>query len=124
MDKEVLENLGLKIGERFGSNLNVTEEIRLFLDNNLSLDSKKRALKDIYLCSLYSNAYLGPDPRSKSTLLMSVYAVLKSNDDQELNQNLDRLNKATDILKEAEVNPIEAITNELENNHNQKDVKY
>lgn len=118
MEKEIISCLSKEIirkfKNKFGSRLNIEEELNIFLKSSLSEDNKKKTLELLYLFQLYGDAYIGPDPRGKSSLLTYVSSVLHSQTEDEFNTKIENLEHVVEMCKLAETHPISTTKRILE----------
>ena len=123
MDDEIISSLSKEIVEKFKSKLNIEEEMKSFIETSITKDTKKKVLELLYLCQLYSDAYIGPDPRAKLRLLSNVYSVLKA-PKEEVKEKIVNLEKIVTLMKNAETNPILTTKIKLEDIQKYKGVKF
>lgn len=125
MENEIISYLSKEIIEKFRGKLNIEEEMAEFLKTSINIDSKIKALELLYLCQLYSNAYIGPDPRVKVRELSSnIYLLLNIKNEEEFNTRIARLENFVEILKSAETHPISTTKTKLEDKEKYKGVIY
>ena len=124
MDDEIISSLSKEIVEKFKSKLNIEEEMKSFIETSITKDTKKKVLELLYLCQLYSDAYIGPDPREKLRLLSNVYSVLKAQNEEEVKEKIVNLEKIVTLMKNAETNPILTTKIKLEDIQKYKGVKF
>jgi len=121
MENEIINCLATEIVEKFKGKLDIEEEMELFLKTPLNIENKERALELLYLCQLYSNAYVGPDPRGKSNLLSNVHSVLNAQSEEDFKNKIVNLEKVVETLKNAEIHPILTTKTKLEDKQKYKD---
>lgn len=114
MENEVINCLAKEIVKKFEDKLDIKGEMEEFLKTSLSIESKEKALEQIYLCQLYSGAYVGPDPRGTRHLLGNVYRVLNVKTEEELEVEISNLEKAVEFFKNAAIHPIATTKKKLE----------
>ena len=118
MEKEIISYLSKKIirkfQNKFGNRINIEEELNILLKSSLNEDCKKKTLELLYLFQFYNDAYIGPDPRGKSTLLGYVSSVLRSQTEDEFNTKIENLEHAVEMCKLAETHPISTTKRMLE----------
>ena len=124
MDDEIISSLSKEIVEKFKSKLNIEEEMKSFIETSITKDTKKKVLELLYLCQLYSDAYIGPDPRGKLRLLSNVYSVLKAQNEEEVKEKIVNLERIVTLMKNAETNPILTTKIKLEDIQKYKGVKF
>ena len=90
-----------------------------FLKSQTSEENKGKALEQLYLFQLYSNAYVGPDPRGKKSIYTNVSLVLNSKNDEELLNKIEKLKEATEFMKTRETHPLSTIKRKLEDKFNE-----
>ncbi len=123
MENEIINCLSKEIIEKFRIKLNIEEKMAEFLKTSISIDSKIRALELLYLCQLYSNAYLGPDPRFKIRELSSnVDLLLNAKNEEEFKVSIANLEEFVEILKISETHPISTTKTKLEDKQKYKGV--
>ena len=123
MEDKIISCLSKEIIEKFKSKLNIEKEMTEFLESSITMESKIRALELLYLCQLYSNAYIGPDPRGKANMLSSsIYSLLNTKNEEEFNVRVTKLEEFVNILKNAETHPISTTKLKLEDKQKYKDV--
>jgi len=122
MENEIINYLATEIVEKFKGKLELEEEMKSFLKTSLNIENKERALELCYLCQLYSNAYVGPDPRGKSNLLSNVHSVLNAQSEEDFKNKIVNLEKVVETLKNAEIHPILTTKTKLEDKQKYKNV--
>ncbi len=123
MENEIISCLSKEIIEKFRVKLNIEEEMAEFLKTSISMDSKIKALELLYLCQLYSNAYVGPDPRYKTRELSSnIHLLLDTKNEEEFKVRIAKLEEFVEILKNAEIHPISTTKKKLEDKQKYKGV--
>ena len=124
MENEVVNTLANEIIEKLSGKLNIENEMREFLLSDISKENKEKVLEQLYLFQLYSNAYVGPDPKGKIYLFSNAKLVLTSKSDEELITRMEELKQAVELLKNAELNPLSTIKAKLEDKEKYKNVKF
>ena len=122
MENEVINTLANEIVEKLSGKLDIENEMKEFLLSEISKKNKEKALEQLYLFQLYSNAYVGPDPRGKINLFSNVKAVLISKSDEELLTRMEKLKQLVELLKKAELNPLSTIKTKLADKEKYKNV--
>ena len=93
-----------------------------FILSQISKENKEKTLEQLYLFQLYSNAYVGPDPRGKNNLFSNAKLVLTSKSNEELITRMEKLKQVVELLKNAELNPLSTIKTKLEDKEKYKNV--
>ena len=120
MENEIINTLANEIIEKLTGKLDIKNEINEFLLSEISKENKEKVLEQLYLFQLYSNAYIGPDPRGKNNLFTNAKLVLTSKNDEELTLKLENLKQVIELLKTAELNPLSTTKTKLEDKEKYK----
>lgn len=102
--------------------INIEEKMLRFLKSSISEENKDKVLELLYLFQLYSNAYLGPDPKVVSKRKMQAEFILNSINDDELSKRIEELEETVRLMKEAETHPIESLKRKFEDQEKYNDV--
>lgn len=124
MEDKLINALANEIIEKLKGKLDIEKEMKEFLLSKISKEYKEKTLEQLYLFQLYSNAYVGPDPRGKNTLFANVILVLTSKSDEEVIARIGNLKQEVELLKNAEINPLYTIKIKLEDEEKYKNVKF
>lgn len=124
MEDKLINALANEIIEKLKGKLDIEKEMKEFLLSKISKEYKEKTLEQLYLFQLYSNAYVGPDPRGKNTLFANVILVLTSKSDEEVITRIENLKQEVELLKNAEINPLYTIKIKLEDEEKYKNVKF
>lgn len=124
MEDKLINALANEIIEKLKGKLDIEKEMKEFLLSKISKEYKEKILEQLYLFQLYSNAYVGPDPRGKNTLFANVILVLTSKSDEEVITRIENLKQEVELLKNAEINPLYTIKIKLEDEEKYKNVKF
>lgn len=124
MEDKLINALANEIIEKLKGKLDIEKEMKEFLLSKISKENKEKTLEQLYLFQLYSNAYVGPDPRGKNTLFANVILVLTSKSDEEVITRIENLKQEVELLKNAEINPLYTIKIKLEDEEKYKNVKF
>ena len=124
MEDKLINALANEIIEKLKGKLDIEKEMKEFLLSKISKEYKEKTLEQLYLFQLYSNAYVGPDPRGKNTLFANVILVLTSKSDEEVIARIENLKQEVELLKNAEINPLYTIKIKLEDEEKYKNVKF
>lgn len=124
MEDKLINALANEIIEKLKGKLDIEKEMKEFLLSKISKEYKEKTLEQLYLFQLYSNAYVGPDPRGKNTLFANVILVLASKSDEEVIARIENLKQEVELLKNAEINPLYTIKIKLEDEEKYKNVKF
>ena len=124
MEDKLINALANEIIEKLKGKLDIEKEMKEFLLSKISKEYKEKILEQLYLFQLYSNAYVGPDPRGKNTLFANVILVLTSKSDEEVIARIENLKQEVELLKNAEINPLYTIKIKLEDEEKYKNVKF
>jgi len=122
MDDEVINVLANDIIEKLTGKVDIKNEMKVFLLSDISKENKEKTLEQLYLFQLYSNAYIGPDPRAKNNFFSNVKVVLDSKNDEELMPKFEQLKQIVEIFKNAETNPLFTMKTKLYDNEKYKNV--
>lgn len=122
MENEVVNTLANEIIEKLKEKMDIENEMKEFLLSEISSENKEKALEQLYLFQLYSNAYVGPDPRGKNNLFSNAILVLTSKSDEELITRMEKLKQVVELLKNVELNPLSTIKTKLEDKEKYKNV--
>ena len=114
MEDKLINALANEIIKKLKGKLDIEKEMKEFLLSKISKEYKEKTLEQLYLFQLYSNAYVGPDPRGKNTLFANVILVLTSKSDEEVITRIENLKQEVELLKNAEINPLYTIKIKLE----------
>lgn len=124
MEDKLINALANEIIKKLKGKLDIEKEMKEFLLSKISKEYKEKTLEQLYLFQLYSNAYVGPDPRGKNTLFANVILVLASKSDEEVIARIENLKQEVELLKNAEINPLYTIKIKLEDEEKYKNVKF
>ena len=124
MEDKLINALANEIIKKLKGKLDIEKEMKEFLLSKISKEYKEKILEQLYLFQLYSNAYVGPDPRGKNTLFANVILVLTSKSDEEVITRIENLKQEVELLKNAEINPLYTIKIKLEDEEKYKNVKF
>lgn len=124
MEDKLINALANEIIKKLKGKLDIEKEMKAFLLSKISKEYKEKTLEQLYLFQLYSNAYVGPDPRGKNTLFANVILVLTSKSDEEVIARIENLKQEVELLKNAEINPLYTIKIKLEDEEKYKNVKF
>lgn len=124
MEDKLINALANEIIRKLKGKLDIEKEMKEFLLSKISKEYKEKTLEQLYLFQLYSNAYVGPDPRGKNTLFANVILVLTSKSDEEVIARIENLKQEVELLKNAEINPLYTIKIKLEDEEKYKNVKF
>ena len=124
MEDKLINALANEIIKKLKGKLDIEKEMKEFLLSKISKQYKEKTLEQLYLFQLYSNAYVGPDPRGKNTLFANVILVLTSKSDEEVITRIENLKQEVELLKNAEINPLYTIKIKLEDEEKYKNVKF
>lgn len=124
MEDKLINALANEIIKKLKGKLDIEKEMKEFLLSKISKEYKEKTLEQLYLFQLYSNAYVGPDPRGKNTLFANVILVLTSKSDEEVITRIENLKQEVELLKNAEINPLYTIKIKLEDEEKYKNVKF
>ena len=124
MEDKLINALANEIIKKLKGKLDIEKEMKEFLLSKISKEYKEKTLEQLYLFKLYSNAYVGPDPRGKNTLFANVILVLTSKSDEEVIARIENLKQEVELLKNAEINPLYTIKIKLEDEEKYKNVKF
>lgn len=124
MEDKLINALANEIIKKLKGKLDIEKEMKEFLLSKISKEYKEKTLEQLYLFQLYSNAYVGPDPRGKNTLFANVILVLTSKSDEEVIARIENLKQEVELLKNAEINPLYTIKIKLEDKEKYKNVKF
>ena len=102
--------------------INIEEKMLRFLKSSISEENKDKVLELLYLFQLYSNAYLGPDPKAVSKRKMQAEFILNSINDEELLKRIEELEETVRLMQEAETHPIESLKRKFEDQEKYTDV--
>ena len=122
MEDKLINALANEIIEKLKRKLDIEKEMKEFLLSEISKENKEKTLEQLYLFQLYSNAYIGPDPRGKHNLFSNAKLVLTSKSDEELITRIEKLKQVVELLKNAELNPLSTIKVKLEDKEKYKNV--
>ena len=122
MENEVINTLADEIIEKLKGKMSIENEMKEFMLSEISSKYKEEVLEQLYLFQLYSNAYIGPDPRIKNNLFLNVKSVLTSKSDEELITRMEKFKKIVELFKNAELNPLSTIKTKLEDKEKYKNV--
>lgn len=109
----VLSTLANTIIERLKPIILIENDMKKFMDSQISEDMKKKVLNLLYQVQLYSRAYIGPDPRGRFSMFNSVFEILNSKTDDEVTNNIPDVESTIKYLKVLEENPISQIAQKL-----------
>ena len=124
MEDKLINALANEIIKKLKGKLDIEKEMKEFLLSKISKEYKEKTLEQLYLFQLYSNAYVGPDPRGKNTLFANIILVLTSKIDEEVITRIENLKQEVELLKNAEINPLYTIKIKLEDEEKYKNVKF
>ena len=114
MDDLILKELAKEIVNKLkGKMISIETDMEEFLKTQISEENKKKALEQLYLFQLYSNAYLGPDPRGQKSIFVNAILVVNSKNDDELLDKIERLKEVTEFMKSIETHPFSAIERKI-----------
>ncbi len=87
--------------------IDLGEDMKKFLlTENISKENKAQAIEQLYIFQVFSDAYLGPDPRAVSSIhVTSIFSVLGANNDEELLTALEKLKNLINRMQDLELNP-------------------
>ena len=122
MENEIINALANEIVKKLKGKLDIEKEMKDFLISNISQENKEQTLEQLYLFQLFSNAYVGPDPRGKSVIFANAILILKAKDDEELTSRMKKLRDTVEVLKSAELNPFFTTKKMLEDKEKYKNV--
>ena len=115
MENELINTLANDIIEKLkGKIFSIEKDMIEFLQSQVNKKNKEKVLEQLYLFQLYSNAYIGPDPRGKSNMFANAITVLKAKNDEEVSIKIEKLKEITEFMKNAEINPLSTFKRELE----------
>ena len=115
MESKIIKMLSKEIVEKLREKVyNIEIDMEKFLKTQINEENKEKALEQLYLFQLYSNAYVGPDPKGKRAIFGRVNSLLASKDDEELLSKIEILKQDIELMKAIEINPISTIKRKLE----------
>ena len=123
MENELINALANEIVKRL-KNFNIEKKMMEFLQSQVSEENKEKVLEQLYLFQLYSNAYLGPDPRGKWHIFMNALSVLDSKKDEDVLLKIGELKGIIEVMKNAETNPLATFKRKLEDKEKYKGVMF
>ena len=123
MENELINLLANEIVEKLkGKLFNIEKDMMEFLQSQVSKENKENVLEQLYLFLLYSNAYIGPDPRGKRNIFANAIDVLNAKNDEDVSIKIENLKEATKFMKIAETNPLSTFKRKLEDKEKCKNV--
>ncbi|OKZ57608.1 MAG: hypothetical protein BHV99_01305 [Clostridium sp. 26_21] len=123
MENELINLLANEIVEKLkGKIFNIEKDMMEFLKSQVSRENKENVLEQLYLFQLYSNAYIGPDPRGKRNIFANAIDVLNAKNDEDVSIKIENLKEATKFMKIAETNPLSTFKRKLEDKEKCKNV--
>lgn len=115
MKNELMNALANEVTKKLKNRgLDIEKDMTNFLQSQVSEKNKEQVLEQLYLFQLYSNAYLGPDPRAVNTTLTSAILILDSKSDEDVLLKLEQLKDLVELMKNLETNPLSTIKRKLE----------
>ena len=123
MENEIINELANEVIEKLKDKIfNIEKEMVEFLKSQISEENKEKALEQLYLFQLYSDAYVGPDPRGKKSMYTNAILVLTAKNDENLLNEIEKLKEITEFMKNAETHPLSTIKRKLEDKGKYKGV--
>ena len=119
MEDNLVNVLANEVAEKLKEKIwNIKEEMTKFLESSISECNKEKVLEQLYIFQLYSNAYVGPDPRGQKSIFSCVNLVLNATSDEEILNSIEKLKETTEYLKEIETHPLNTMKRKLEDSEN------
>lgn len=123
MENELINALANEIINKLkGKIFSIEKDMMEFLQSQVSKDNKEKVLEQLYLFQLYSNAYIGPDPRGKNNMFTNAIAILNAKNDEDVSIKIEKLKEITEFMKNAEINPLSTFKRKLEDKEKYKNV--
>lgn len=123
MEDEVINELANEIIEKLkGKIYKIEEYMTGFLQSQISQENKAKALEQLYIFQLYSDAYVSPDPRVKMRLFVDAELVLTAENDEEVLKKIEILKTTTETMKYNETHPLVTTKRKLEDREKFKNV--
>lgn len=126
MTNEIIEKLANDIVKKFNSlSIDLSEEIKTFLASDISVEDKGAILEQLYLLQLYGDAYISPDPRVKTSMLIGgALRLLKANGHESVQEAVKIAKGEIAKLEHAETNPLETAKREIEDQKKFEGVRF
>lgn len=124
MENELINALAKDIIKKLKGKVfnNIEKDMMEFLQSQVSKENKEKVLEQLYLLQLYSNAYIGPDPRGKIHMFTNAIAVLNAKNDEDVSIKIEKLKKLTEFMKNAETHPLSTFNRILEDREKYKNI--
>ena len=118
LKETIVKNLDYKL------KLDVREDLDNFLESDVSVENKEKLIELLYQFQLFSDAYLGPDPRAINVYSSHIFMILKVKNNEEFKEKINSVEELVKTMKYAELNPIETMKKQLEDEEKYKNVLF